>query len=59
MTSSMLNAQISTLWYRSAYGLVNLNLNIPVNTGEYVKLTEFWTALYIEEDWRHVIAEQK
>jgi hypothetical protein len=35
------------LLYRTANLLAGLNLNIPANTREYFRLTDFWTTLYI------------
>jgi hypothetical protein len=42
---SMFNAQLTMLWYRSTNWLAGLYANIPVNTGEYFRLNDFWAAL--------------
>jgi hypothetical protein len=47
MRSSVFSAQLTTLWYRSTNRLAGLNLNIPVNTKECFRLTDFWDTLYL------------
>jgi hypothetical protein len=41
MRSSMFNAQLRVLFYFSTNRLADLNMNIPVNTREYFRLTDF------------------
>jgi hypothetical protein len=47
MISFTFTAQLKTLRYRPTNLLAGLNLNIPVNTREYFRLTDFWVTLYI------------
>jgi hypothetical protein len=53
MRSSIFNAQLTTLRYRSTDWLAGLNLNIPVNMRECFKLPDFWPTLYISWRMRH------
>jgi hypothetical protein len=46
MSSSVFNSQLDTMLYRSTNLLARLNLNIPVNTSKYFRLTDFWATLY-------------
>jgi hypothetical protein len=43
----ILQVQLTMLWYRSTNLLAGLILNIPGNTRERLKLTEFWASLYL------------
>jgi hypothetical protein len=46
MRSHMFKAQLTTLWYRFMDLLADLYPNIPVDTREYLRLTDFRPTLY-------------
>jgi hypothetical protein len=37
-------------WYRSSNRRAGLNLNIPVNTRECFRSTDFWTTVYFDKE---------
>jgi hypothetical protein len=47
--SFMFDAQLTTPRCRSTNWLTGLNLIIPFNTSEYIRLTDLWTTVYTEK----------